>query len=192
MEALRRPNSKAKTVIKYIVIIALLVVIFGGGSFGLMYLMEHGGSQKTAEQEESSEQENKADEKKENNVTPSDNSSSSNNEEENDKKPAEYEGEDANNYENLSGYIINASIADQKISIRAAIAQATSGDCVFNIVSPSGKTSTGTSKLEPGPTSGFCILENLGLGTVESGTYKIDIILKSSTKTGKISGEVNV
>ena len=196
----RKPKTNTKKVIKYLVGIVLLILIVGGGSFGAMYLMEHGfGGKKSKTEDQSSEQTDNTDSKKSDNTdskksddTKKSDEKSSKEEEKNDKKPAEYEGQDANSYADLSGYIINASIADQKISIRAAINQATSGDCTFKVTAPSGKVSTGTSKLEPGPTSGFCIIENLELGKIETGIYKVDIILKSADKTGKISGEVKV
>ena len=181
MDTLRKPKTNTKKVLKYVIGLVLLVVVVGGGSFGAMYLMEHGfGGKKSKTEDQTSEQANAK--------KPDDNSSKKSD----DSKPAEYEGQDANSYADLSGYIINASIADQKISIRAAINQATSGDCTFKVTAPSGEVTTGTSKLEPGPTSGFCIIENLELGKIETGTYKVDIILKSTDKTGKISGEVKV
>lgn len=190
-----------KKVFKYIIGFILLVIVVGGGAFGTMYLMEHGfGGDKPKKDDQSSEQKTDSNTKKTNDSSSNKSEDSkkteedktSKQEEKNDKKPAEYEGQDANSYPDLSGYIINASIADKKISIRAAINQATSGDCTFNVTAPSGKVTTGTSKLEPGPTSGFCIIENLNLDKIETGTYKVDIILKGADKTGKISGEVNV
>lgn len=196
METARKPKTNTKNALKYILGLIILVVVVGGGSFGAMYLMEHGfGGDKNKKDDQSSEQ---ADSKTDNSSPKKTDDSkkseekSSKEEEKNDKKPTEYEGQDANSYPDLSGYIINASIADQKISVRASIAQATSGDCIFNITAPSGEVTTGKGKLEPGPTSGFCIIEGLELGKIETGTYKVDIILKSADKSGKISGEVKV
>lgn len=197
----RKPKTNTKKVVKYLVGLVLLVLIVGGGSFGAMYLMEHGfGGKKSNTEDQTSEQTDTGDSKNSDNTDSkksedskkSDEADTKKAEEENTKKPKEYEGQDVNTYTDLTGYMINAAIDNQRISIRAAINQAVSGECTFNVTDPSGKTTTGTSKIEQGPTSSFCSIEDLVLGKIEYGVYKIEIIPKSTDKAGKITGEVTI
>lgn len=177
---------------KYVILVIFLVLLVGLGSFGIAYLINRqNGGQPGGQTEGSSTNTSPTSSGSSTDKSSTDSKESTPAEEVNDKKPAAYDGPDANSYSDLTG-IVSAEIADSKISIRAAIDQTVSGTCQATITTPSGETITGASNsLDAGPSSSFCI-DSVNLGPVKSGTYKIEIIVKSSNKTGKIVGEVNV
>ena len=107
---------------------------------------------------------------------------------ESEKNNSQYEGEDPNTYEALTG-IINASVIDGNVDIRVAIDQSVAGACVFTITTPSGKTIAGSGALEIGPSSSFC---SFTTPFTESGVWKISVAATSSDKRGVITSEANL
>ncbi len=113
----------------------------------------------------------------------------SNNEAEN-KTPAQYDGENPNNYDSLTGIITFSGVAENKFVISAAIDQYTTGSCKFEATGPNGVVISAENPIMAGPTSSFCSYS----GDIPSvaGKYNIVITLTSDNKTGTITGEVEI
>lgn len=105
------------------------------------------------------------------------------------KNNTQYEGENPNNSESLTGIINYIGISDGTLSVRVSIEQSVAGTCVFTITTPSGKTINGSSAISVGPTSSFC---SFSTPAQESGSWKVSVGATSSDKHGTIAGEANL
>ncbi|MBQ3271048.1 hypothetical protein IJH10_00375 [Candidatus Saccharibacteria bacterium] len=105
------------------------------------------------------------------------------------KNNTQYEGENPNNSESLTGIINYIGISDGTLSVRVSIEQSVAGTCVFTITTPSGKTINGSSAISVGPTSSFC---SFSTPAQESGSWKVSVGATSSDKHGTITGEANL
>lgn len=108
---------------------------------------------------------------------------------ETEKNNTQYEGEDPNSYESLTGIINYIGIVDGNLSVRVSIDQLVAGACTFAITTPTGKTINGSGELSAGPTSSFC---SFSTPATESGTWKISVTATSTNKRGIITGEANL
>lgn len=109
------------------------------------------------------------------------------------KKVAQYEGEDPNKAEGLSGAVTYAGVFSEKLMIRVNIDQyLQSGNCQLilkkdgvdiygDVANITGSASTATCEGFDVPVSGL-----------SAGNYSIEIILKSDEKSGVIRGEVDI
>ena len=107
---------------------------------------------------------------------------------ESEKNHPQYEGNNPNLSEGLTGIINYASIADSTLSIRVSIEQSVSGTCTFTIITPTGRTVTGQGAITAGPSSAFC---SFSTPATESGTWKISVNATSADKYGIITGEAS-
>ena len=108
---------------------------------------------------------------------------------ETEKSNPQYEGEDPNSYETLSGIINYVGLSDGNIVVSVAIDQAVSGSCNFTLTTPSGKTISGAGELTPGPATSFC---ELSTPASENGTWKISVETISSSKRGTLTSEAKI
>ena len=105
------------------------------------------------------------------------------------KSHAQYEGEDPNTADGLTGIINYAGVSEGNLVIRVSIEQSVNGACVFTLTSPSGKTINGSSAITLGPTSAYC---SLSTPATESGTWKISVAATTVDRHGIITGEANI
>lgn len=106
---------------------------------------------------------------------------------------AQYEGENANNYENLTGVVSYAGISEGNFIVRVAIDQAlgNSGTCNFTLTHSSGAALKSSLATEAGPSSSFCAY-NVPVGSVQSGKWSISVEVTGANKKGVISGEATI
>lgn len=102
---------------------------------------------------------------------------------------SQYDGEDPNKSNVITG-VINADANESgTLSVRVVIDQAlSSGTCTIVVSHSSGATNTVSAPVEPGPSSSFCIAE---AGSAP-GNWKITATVSADNKTGTITGEVNL
>ena len=106
------------------------------------------------------------------------------------KTPAQYEGENPNNYDNLTGIITFAGISEGQFVISVALDQYTTGNCKFEATSPSGSVISADVNIAVGPSSSFCSYS--GPVPSEHGKYNITVTPSNANKTGLITGEVEL
>ena len=106
------------------------------------------------------------------------------------KTPAQYEGSNPNDLDNLTGIITFAGIAEGKFTISVAIDQFITGNCKIVANSPSGSAVDADVDIVAGPSSSFCSYS--GPIPAEHGKYNITITLTGANKTGTITGEVEI
>ena len=105
---------------------------------------------------------------------------------ESEKNNPQYESQDPNTYNDLTGIINYIGASDGTLNVRVSIEQSASGTCNFTLTSPSGKSVVGSSELTIGPTSAFC---SFNTPATESGTWKVSVTAISNDKRGIITGE---
>lgn len=105
--------------------------------------------------------------------------------------PPQYEGENPNNLDTLTGAISFIGETGGVFSVRVSIDQSVTGTCEFNIVSSNGVTYNESVNTELGPTSTFCVYT--GSTPVTSGKWTANIKVKSSDgRSGTIQGDTNI
>ena len=105
---------------------------------------------------------------------------------------SQYDGQDANTYDELSGFINYAGVIEDNLSIRATISQTVSGSCEVTLINDAGNKLSFTSAIDNGPSASFCS-QDIPIAQVRgSHNWKISIIVRGNDKTGTITGEVSV
>ena len=167
--------------IVFAVIVILIIVIVG---FFLIKGMVEGQSQQTDDIQSSSNEEKQE--------------STTNNQEESQREKekgsvAQYEGPDANTYENLTGFINYAGVVDSNLAIRATISQQVTGTCKITLKSAvSGQTLDYEAQLESGPSTSFCV-QDVPLEDIKTnGKWTISIGVEGNNKSGIITGETSI
>ncbi len=103
----------------------------------------------------------------------------------------QYEGDDPNEAEELTGVITYAAVNGDNLMIRVNIDQyLEDGSCELNLVQGGVKYSD-TADISS-VTTATCEGFNVPVGKLGSGNYQIVIKISSGGKTGTIKGEVNV
>ena len=109
------------------------------------------------------------------------------------KTPPQYEGEDINKLNRLTGVINYKGINSDKLMLRLTIDQLLhSGNCQLTITSTSGKTVAKTANIEPGPSSSSCRGFDIPLDQLEKGEHKIKIEVTADNKTGIFEDAVTI
>lgn len=109
------------------------------------------------------------------------------------KRPAQYEGENPNNSETLTGAITyaGASPENDKLTIRINIDQYLgSGSCKLVLTSEDGQIITEQADIIASASTSTC--KGFDIAFPGSGTWQISIELNSGDKTGTIVGEVKL
>lgn len=114
-------------------------------------------------------------------------------ERESEKNNPQYEGEDPNTLESLTGAISFAGVSDGNFMVNVVIDQAigTSGRCNYTLTHSSGVVLVGDVSTEAGPSSSVCVY-SIPTTNVQSGNWKITVKVTADNKEGTISGEANV
>ena len=124
-------------------------------------------------------------------------------EQEGEKDPAEgeqkkeevlqYDGDDPNDAEELSGVISYAGVNDGNLIIRVNIDQyLTSGECALSLSKDGANIYNMTAKIESSVATSTCVGFNVPTSGLSSGDLKVKIELKAGGKSGIIEGEVTI
>lgn len=107
-------------------------------------------------------------------------------------KVVQYEGEDPNDLEELTGVVTYAGVVDGNLMIRVNIDQFLSGgSCTLNLIKDGSNVYSETTEIVSMVSTSTCDGFDVAQG-LSSGNYNIVITLNSEGKTGRISGEVNI
>lgn len=108
------------------------------------------------------------------------------------KIPSQYEGDNPNDLEYLTGYISYSDVSNDQLSIRAVIDQFVSGTCDLTLKS-NGKTVTRSSKIINNASASACKGFDIPTSELSSGSWEIIINLAGeNNKTGTISGVIEI
>lgn len=106
--------------------------------------------------------------------------------------PAQYDGEDPNTLDELTGYISYDAINYDHYSIRMTINQfLTSGTCDLTMTSGD-RTVTGSAPIIASASTSTCEGFDIPLSELPSGDWHVTIKLSSDGKQGAITGDVSV
>ena len=104
----------------------------------------------------------------------------------------QYEGEDPNEEENLTGVMTYAGVSGDYLLIRVNIDQyLDSGSCELNLVQ-GGVVYSGIAGVVSSASTATCEGFNVPVGNLSAGNYQIVIKIDSNGKTGVIEGEVKL
>ena len=107
-------------------------------------------------------------------------------------KVVQYEGEDPNEREDLTGVVTYAGVNGNNLMIRVNIDQyLNSGGCELNLVQDSVMYSD-TANIVSSAATATCEGFNVPINGLEKGNYKIVIKVSSGDKVGTINGEVDI
>lgn len=189
----RAKNKKQSKNHHIFLLIILALAICAAITVALVVLNPLGGSKPTKENQETNNSSSSTEQKSESSDVKKEESKeegkSTEPTPEAEKNNTQYEGENPNNSESLTGIINYIGISDDTLSVRVSIEQSVAGTCVFTITTPSGKTINGSSAISVGPTSSFC---SFSTPAQESGSWKVSVGATSSDKHGTITGEANL
>lgn len=104
----------------------------------------------------------------------------------------QYEGDDPNSSESLTGSLTTAHVSGEKFLIRVNIDQyLSSGSCTLEM-SDGDNRHTDSAQIIPSASTSTCEGFDVPLRALGSGKYSINITIESEGKTGHISGEVSI
>lgn len=106
------------------------------------------------------------------------------------KTPSQYEGDNPNNYSNLTGIVTFTGVSEGQFVVSVALDQFITGSCHFTIEGPAGSVINTDIDIFAGPSSSFCSYN--GPVPADHGIYKITVTPTSADKTGTITGEVEL
>ncbi len=105
----------------------------------------------------------------------------------------QYEGENPNNTNSLTGVITYAGVSDQTLIIRLNIDQyLNSGSCKLSLSKNGAEYYSGSANIFADVSTSTCQGFNISTNNLPSGNYLITIELNSDNKTGIIAGSVNL
>lgn len=108
-------------------------------------------------------------------------------------KVAQYDGEDPNDSDELSGVITYAGVADDYLVVRVNIDQyLRGGECRLTVLSSDSVIHEEVVEIVGGPSSSSCNGFDVPVGIIGSGKFEIVINLESDDKKGAIREEVDV
>ena len=110
-----------------------------------------------------------------------------------DKTPKQYEGENANNYTDLTGAITYAEVSGTDLIIRTTIDQELPTSATCTLTATSGNNSiTEQSGIINNPSSSSCEGFTIPTSRLSSGTWQLEIKVTGNNKSGIITGEVTL
>ncbi|MBR2754044.1 hypothetical protein IKD82_02715 [Candidatus Saccharibacteria bacterium] len=113
--------------------------------------------------------------------------------EEDDKKTKQYEGEDPNIKEELSGSVTFAGKIDERITVRLNIDQYLSdGKCTIHFVKNNNEVYSETTNIISSASTSTCEGFDIITDGFENGKYEIMIDLSSGEKRGIIRGKIDI
>ena len=109
------------------------------------------------------------------------------------KTPKQYEGENANNYTDLTGAITYAEVSGTDLIIRTTIDQELPTSATCTLTATSGDNSiTEQSGVINNPSSSSCEGFTIPTSRLSSGTWQLEIKVTGNNKSGIITGEVTL
>lgn len=106
--------------------------------------------------------------------------------------PSQYDGEDPNDSEEITGYISYAAINYDHLSIRLTINQyLSSGTCNLTMTS-GGTTVTRSADIDASASTSTCQGFDIPLSDLPSGAWQITVRITADGKSGTITGEASV
>ncbi|MBQ3352794.1 hypothetical protein IJG89_00355 [Candidatus Saccharibacteria bacterium] len=109
------------------------------------------------------------------------------------KKIKQYEGEDPNGAEKLSGVVTYAGAAGEKVLIRVNIDQyLENGKCILNIINDRQVVYEDTVNIIDSATTSTCEGFDIPSTELSNDSYEITIKIESSGKTGTIKGNLSI
>ena len=109
------------------------------------------------------------------------------------KKVVQYDGEDPNEQNELTGAITYAGVSGNVLMVRVNIDQyLVEGSCVLNLTSGGANVYSETVAIVGGPSTATCEGFDVPASVVGSGKFGVEVRLSSGDKTGVISGEVSL
>lgn len=112
---------------------------------------------------------------------------------EDDKKVIQYEGEDPNKSEFLTGVVTYAGVAGDGLMIRVNIDQYLyEGNCLLSLVKNGETIYSAEADITTAATTATCEGFNIPVNGLGSGEFEIVINLNSGGKTGTINGRVEI
>ncbi len=114
-------------------------------------------------------------------------------EEDDEKKVVQYEGEDPNKAENLSGAVTYAGVNGDKLMIRVNIDQfLDSGECALSLIRNGSTIYSDTASVVGGAATATCEGFDVPVGQIGGGSVEIKIVVSAGEKTGTISGGADI
>lgn len=108
-------------------------------------------------------------------------------------KVAQYDGEDPNTAEGLTGAMTYAGVSGDNLIIRVNIDQYISdGNCVLSLTRDGGEVYRDTANVATAAATATCEGFNVPVSEIGGGHYDIVIKVNSGEKSGAINGEVDV
>ena len=109
------------------------------------------------------------------------------------KKVVQYEGEDPNKSESLSGVVTYAGVNGDKLMIRVNIDQfLDSGECALSLVRNGATIYSDTASVVGGAATATCEGFDVPVGQIGNGDVEIKIVVSANEKTGTINGRAGL
>lgn len=109
------------------------------------------------------------------------------------KKVEQYDGDDPNKADSLSGVVTYAGVNDGVLMIRVNIDQyLESGECGLTLSRGGGTIYNSSAEIAGGPSTASCAGFDVPVSGLGGGVTDININLKSGERSGTIRGEVNI
>lgn len=113
--------------------------------------------------------------------------------EDDEKKVKQYEGDDPNNAEELSGAVTFAGVVDEKVMIRANIDQYLGdGSCKLSLMNGESVAYEETTRIVSAASTATCEGFDISLDGISEGSYKIIIKIEANGKNGTIEGTLDI
>lgn len=181
--AQKRKRSK-----KWIYYLFMLVLLIAAGVVVYLVWDNYFNDKKTEDRKEQAVVEEAKSETKEDTVA-----NNSSDPETDDKKPVQYEGEDPNEAEELSGSITYAGLINDRITVRVNIDQyLNEGKCVIHLINNGVESYSEAANIVSSAATSTCEGFDISAASFTSGKYEILIDLSSGEKKGTIRGEINI
>ncbi|MBQ3309118.1 hypothetical protein IJG78_00385 [Candidatus Saccharibacteria bacterium] len=187
----RKPKSRQNSHrVAAIVICLVLLVVVGAGAIIFLNRDRIFNTEKTSSNEQSTNSEEQIDEKHE---------EAKAEKKAEEKREAEkgsvnqYEGENPNSLETITGVVSFAGSEGASVSVRIMLDQmlGSSGSCNFTLTHTSGAKLSQTVTTEAGPSATFCIY-SVPSSNVAAGHWQITTKVTASGKEGTINGEMDI
>lgn len=186
-------KTKKRNIAKTILIVILVILLLAGTGVASFFITkaisDARENQGTSQTDSSSTDSSKQDSSTSGGSTSDESKSEDTEDATTDQTPAQYDGDNPNKAESLSGLITYAGVSEGSFLVNVSIDQYVSGNCDIILENAAGQTNTYSTVITAGPTSGFCSYE----GPIPAaGAWKITVKINGNGKTGTVTGEVNI
>jgi hypothetical protein len=172
-------NKKNKKIFLWLLILVILVLTSVGSYFVFSFIKNTKNETDASEQVEQSDDLVKNEDIAEKVVE--------------EKKVIQYEGEDANDYESLTGVVTYASVNDDKLMIRVSIDQyLTNGICELNLLNDGATIYSSIANIIGIVSNSTCEGFDIPMTELVGGAMEININLNDGERSGLIREEVNI